>query len=72
MIYKYKATEEAEFFNVRLAKWVLGVLAMLIEVVGPESLVGLILRRTCSEIASLVRDEESEAGDPRGAWFGRN
>jgi hypothetical protein len=48
------------FFSISQAKWVLGVLSMLIAVVGRESLLGLILRQTRSEIASIVRNEEPE------------
>jgi hypothetical protein len=49
--------DEAPFFSVPQARWVLGVLSMLIAVVGRDSLLGLILRQTRSEIAGLVRDE---------------
>ncbi len=38
-----------------------GVLSMLIAVVGKDSLLGLILRQTCAEINSLVRDEQPNA-----------
>lgn len=34
------------FFNLPHAKWVVGVLSMLIAVVGKDSLLGLILRQT--------------------------
>jgi hypothetical protein len=54
----YVSGEDAEFFNLQLAKWVIGMLGVLIRVVGKESLLGLMLRQTRSEIASLVRDEE--------------
>jgi hypothetical protein len=64
--------DEADFFNVQLAKWVLGVLGMLIAVVGRESLVGLVLRQTHSEIADLVRDEEQGANSPKNAWYLNN
>jgi hypothetical protein len=50
--------EEESFFSLPHAKWVAGVLSMLIAVVGKESLLGLILRQTRSEIVSIVRDEE--------------
>ncbi len=49
--------EEASFFSLPQARWVIGVLSMLIAVVRRESLLGLILRQTRSEIASIVRDE---------------
>jgi hypothetical protein len=72
MIRSYKPTDETNFFNLPLAKWVLGVLAMLIAVVGKESLVGLILRQTRFEIAGLVHDEEEQADTSRDAWYMNN
>ena len=51
-------SEETSFFSVAHGKWVVGVLSMLIAVVGKDSLLGLILRQTRSEIVSIVRDEE--------------
>jgi hypothetical protein len=51
--------QDAPFFNVSQAKWVVGVLSMLIAVVGRDSLLGLLLRQARSEINSLVREEES-------------
>jgi hypothetical protein len=72
MIPSYRPADEADFFDVGLAKWVLGVLAMLIAVVGRESLVGLILRQTRSEITGLVRDEERGADSTRDAWYMNN
>lgn len=72
MIRSYMSSDETNFFNVPLAKWVLGVLGMLIAVVGRESLVGLILRQTRSDIAGLVRDEEDEPNRPRDAWYLNN
>jgi hypothetical protein len=69
MIGSYRSPEETNFFDVRLAKWVLGVLAMLIAVVGKESLVGLILRQTRAEIASLVHDEEHGLNSSKDAWY---
>ncbi len=58
MIRKYQPAEEVEFFNLPMAQWVIRVLSLLIAVVGEESLLGLILRQTRSEIASLVQDEQ--------------
>jgi hypothetical protein len=72
MIRRSKLSDETDFFNVPLAKWAVGVLAMLIAVVGEESLVGLILRQTRSEIASLVRDEEQGAHTSSAAWYLNN
>jgi hypothetical protein len=69
MIQRYRSAEETDFFNVPLAKWVLGVLAMLIAVVGHESLVGLILRQTRAEISRLVNDEEQGTNTPKGPWY---
>jgi hypothetical protein len=51
---------EPSFFNLSHAQWVVRVLSMLIAVVGKESLLGLILRQTRSEITSIVRDETPE------------
>jgi len=64
--------ENVEIFSVRLAKWSMGVLAMMVAVVGKESLLGLILRQTGSEIASLVRDEQSTSRYPGDQWFQNN
>ena len=72
MIRSYRSAEEQDFFNLPLAKWVLGVLAMLIAVVGEESLVGLILRQTRSEIASLVHDEEQGVNSSEDLWYLNN
>jgi hypothetical protein len=72
MIRSHKPADEADFFNVQLAKWVLGVLSMLIAVVGRESLLGLMLRQTRSEIADLVRDEEQGTHQPKDAWYLNN
>jgi hypothetical protein len=69
MMRSHRPPEETDFFNLPLAKWVLGVLAMLIAVVGKESLVGLILRQTRAEIASLVSDEEQGATTSKDRWY---
>jgi hypothetical protein len=55
-----------------MAKSVIGVLGMLVTLVGQESLLGLILRQTRSEIASLVNDEQRTADCPRDQWFKYN
>ena len=52
-------SHDASFFNVAQGKWVVGVLSMMIAVVGRESLLGLILRQTRSEINSIVADEDN-------------
>ena len=72
MIRSYRPADQADFFNIPVAKWVLGVLAMLIAVVGRDSLVGLILRQARSEIAGLVRDEEQDANCPTVPWYLKN
>jgi hypothetical protein len=64
--------EEAPFFSLPQAKWVSGVLSMLIAVVGRDSLLGLILRQTRSEINSLVRDEEPDVRTAREACYRNN
>ncbi len=40
------SSNESCFFNLAHAKWVAGVLGMLIAVVGEDSLLGLLLRQT--------------------------
>jgi hypothetical protein len=45
---------------------------MMVAVVGKESLLGLIVRRTRSEIVSLIRDEQSTARCPGDQWFQEN
>jgi hypothetical protein len=64
--------EEADFFNLRHAKWTINVLGLLIAVVGQETLVGLILRQARAEIASVVRDEEPAATTAKDPWYLRN
>jgi hypothetical protein len=54
------AGTEAPFFSLPQAKWVVGVLSMLIAVVRRESLLGLILRQARTDINGLVRAEESD------------
>ena len=58
MVRAYVQQDDAFSFSVPQARWVLAVLNMAVAVVGRESLLGLILRQTRSEVASLVRDEE--------------
>ena len=47
-------TAQARFFEPKHARQVLGVLGMLIQVVGRESLLGAILGQTRSEVASIL------------------
>ncbi len=61
---KASPSHEDSFFHLPHAKWVMGVLALLIAVVGQESLLGLLLRQTRSEIASLIQDRETVSSSP--------
>jgi hypothetical protein len=61
MVRMNTSAEEVPFFNLGHARWVLGVLSMLVAVVGKDTLLGLILRQTRFEINSIVRDEEPAA-----------
>jgi hypothetical protein len=54
-----RPNEEANLCDLRHARWLIGVLEMLIRVVGRQSLLGIILQQTRSEIASLVSEEPS-------------
>jgi hypothetical protein len=72
MIRGRESIKEEEFFSLPLAKWVVGVLAMLIAVVGKESLLGLILGQTRSEISGLIRDEEPARQAPQVPWYENN
>ena len=72
MVNKQKPVEDFEFFSLPMAKWVAGVLNMLIAVVGKDTLVGLILRQTRSEILSIIRDEQKPAFRPNENWFPAN
>jgi hypothetical protein len=67
-----QSREEVAFFSLPQAKWVVGVLSMLIAVVGRDSLLGLMLRQTHAEINGIVRDEEPDAGRARQASFKNN
>jgi hypothetical protein len=66
------SAHDPSFFSVPQAKWVICVLNMVIAVVRTESLLGLILRQTRSEITSLVRDEETDVTKARAACFRNN
>src|SRR5436190_224616 len=49
-----ETTNYSGFVNMRQARWLIGVLGMLMAVVGKDSLLGLILGQTRREVASLV------------------
>ncbi len=68
----HPSSEDATFFSLPHAKWVIGVLSMTIAVVGRDSLLGLILSQTRSEIAEIVRDEEPDAAKARLASYRNN
>jgi hypothetical protein len=63
---------EAPFFNVAQAKWVIGVLGMLIAVVGKDSLLGLVLRQTRFEINSLIQDDRPNPTVERASRYKNN
>jgi hypothetical protein len=52
------SAHEVAFFNRPHARWVVGVLSMLIAVVGEDSLLGILLRQTRFEIRGLLRDDQ--------------
>ena len=64
--------QEASFFSLPKARWVVGVLSMLIAVVGRRSLLGLILRQARSEITSIVQHEQPPASPAKAACYKNN
>lgn len=72
MIRKNTSSEDDSFFNLAHARWVVGVLSMLIAVVGKESLLGLLLRQLRREIDSLIQDEEPPPAVRRAARYRDN
>jgi|GEM_PF-3118374 hypothetical protein len=72
MIRKNTSSEDDSFFNLAHARWVVGVLSMLIAVVGKESLLGLLLRQLRREIDSLIQDEEPPPAVQRAARYRDN
>lgn len=72
MAKKNPSAPEAPFFNVAQAKWVIGVLGMLIAVVGKDSLLGLVLRQTRFEINSLLQDERPSPAVERAIHYKDN
>ncbi len=72
MIWKNKPSDEDTFFNIAHARWVVGVLGMLIAVVGKNSLLGLLLRQTRREIDSVIQDEEPIPAMKRAARYREN
>jgi hypothetical protein len=72
MAKKNPSANDASFFNLAQARWVVGVLGMLVAVVGKESLLGLLLRQTRFEIESLIQDEDPSAAIQRAARYKYN
>lgn len=72
MIGKNTSSDEDSFFNIAHARWVIGVLGMLIAVVGKDSLLGLMLRQTRREIDSLIQDEQPIPAVQRAARYKDN
>jgi len=68
----HTSATQAPFFNVKQARWLTGVLAMLIGVVGKDSLLGLILGQARGEITSLLRAEQRGNGPNADSWFAGN
>jgi hypothetical protein len=66
------SSQKNSIFNLSHAKWVARVLGMLIAVVGRDSLLGIILRQTRSEIGSIVQDEEPSPAAAKAACFKNN
>jgi len=54
MMRRHTPTADDKFFSLPMANWVMRVLGMMVAVVGNESLLGLILRQTRSEIAKWL------------------
>ncbi len=67
MLAKRHSADDSPFFNPAHAKWVTGVLNMLVKVVGKDSLLGLLLCQTRSEIHSLLREQSRAASFPLSA-----
>lgn len=67
-----ETTNYSGFVNLRQARWLIGVLGMLMAVVGKDSLLGLILAQTRREVASLVEAEEEGQAQRGDAWHLNN
>jgi hypothetical protein len=65
----HASAKQSTFFNVKQARWLCGVLGMLIGVVGKESLLGLILLQAHAEVRSLVSAEGNGAGPSADPWY---
>ena len=72
MMWKEKPSDEEAFFNIAHARWVVGVLGMLIAVVGKNSLLGLLLQQTRREIDGVIQDEEPIPAVQRAARYRDN
>jgi hypothetical protein len=54
------STRQSNLVNLRQARWLVGVLGLLVAVVGKETLLGLILGQARVEIGSLIQHSEAE------------
>lgn len=72
MARKKTSADETSFFDIAHARWVVGVLGMLIAVVGKDSLLGLLLRQTRREIDTLIQDEQPAPAVERAARYKYN
>jgi hypothetical protein len=72
MAKKNSSANDVSFFNLAQARWVVGVLGMLVAVVGKESLLGLLLRQTRFEIESVIEDEDPSVAVQRAAHYKYN
>lgn len=52
----YANTDSTPFFNPTQARWLAGVLTMLIRIVGPRTCLGVILFQARGEVVSLLAD----------------
>jgi hypothetical protein len=57
------ALKPSRTFDAEQAAWVAGVLGKLIHGVGPDTLLGLVLRQTRAEVNSLIASAEAEEAD---------
>jgi hypothetical protein len=64
--------EQLPFLNVSHARWVIGVLNLLVAVVGRDTLLGLLLRQTRSEIASVIQETASDIATARATHYQNN
>ncbi|MFL5338811.1 MAG: hypothetical protein ACJ8F7_01475 [Gemmataceae bacterium] len=64
MIAPYQPPSENPLVNPGHARTVMGVLALLIRTVGPQTSLGIVLQQARAEVGSLLQSEE-DANRPR-------